>query len=127
MFLNNFENVKKMIEDLDSVDLYCNVSSFGSSLYLYSLDLGTELYLKYNFKSLIISRVQFKNTRQGIMTSVLQELIIIARKYNLEKIIVQSVLTKEMSDFCMKNNFKHVPCCFSGDYSYIGDYELDLY
>lgn len=54
---------------------------------------------------LIISRVCVSHKRQGIMTTVLKELVRICERKNVHKIVMQSVLTPECAAFCEKNNF----------------------
>lgn len=127
MKLKDFKKIICIIESRDEVKIDTNISSFGNSIYIYSSCCESELYIKKSLDSLIISRVQFRNKRTGIMTEVLNELTKVAKSYNLKKIKCESVMTKEMSKFCIKNKFKQLPSsyCMSG-YEYIGDYELEL-
>lgn len=52
-----------------------------------------------------VSRVCFKNERQGTMTSVFEFLKDFCVKNNINQIIIQSVLTKKMADWCMTHGF----------------------
>lgn len=126
MELKEFKKVIKIIEEADNTKLFTDLSSFKNTLNIQSEDCETELYIKKSLNSLIVSRVTFKNKRQGTMTKVLDELINITKGYGYNKIIVESVLTKKMSEFCLKNNFKQKPNCFGEFDGYMGDYELIL-
>lgn len=127
MKTEDFKNVIKIIEELDNTNLDVNLSLTGNTIFMMSPTQETELYIKKSLNSIIISRVNFYNKRKGIMTKVLKELINITKGYGCNKIIVESVLTKEMSQFCLKNKFIKKPNYFGEfDEGYIGDYELIL-
>lgn len=126
MEIKDFNKVIEIIEERDRVKMNVNISPFKNTIYMYSTDCESELYIKDGINTLIISRVQFKNTRIGIMTEVLKELIDIAKLYGCDKIKIQSVLTKEMRNFCIKNKFKQLPDYFGEYHEYMGDYELLL-
>lgn len=76
---------------------------------------------------LIISRVCVSHKRQGIMTTVLKELVRICERKNVHKIVMQSVLTPECAAFCEKNNFIPNPSTSfkSGDII-CGDWVLNI-
>ena len=124
MELNEFENLIKIIEKADNTKLFSNLSSFKNTLNLQSEDGETELYLKKSLNSLIISRVKLKNRRQGTMTAILKELVEVTKSYKYNTLLVESVLTKEMSEFCLKNGFKQKQNYFGEFDGYLGDYEL---
>lgn len=126
MELKDFKKIIGIIEDRDEVKVDTNVSPFGNSIYIFSSCYESELYIKKSLDTLIISRAQFRNKRVGIMTEVLNELIEIANMYELKKIKCESVLSKEMSSFCIKNKFKQLPGYSLAGYEYVGDYELIL-
>ena len=92
---------------------------------LSSHEQETEVYLKLSYNNIIISRVQFQNKRQGTMTKLLKEIISIAHNKELKSILVESVLTVEMSSFCIKNGFVRQVNYFD-EGSYYGNYLLEL-
>ena len=74
--------------------------------------------------TLIISRVNFPVKRVGTMTNIFLILKQFCEKEKIPKITVQSVETKEMMDWCIKNGFAaaefniQIEDVFSGDYIY---------
>lgn len=125
--LEDFKKVISIIEELDDVKLISNIASFKNNIFISSENGETELYIKKSLNSIIISRVKFNKKRAGIMTKVLEELINITKLYEYDTIIVESVLTTEMANFCNKNGFEKVNDCFciSPD-DYMGNYKLSL-
>lgn len=95
-----------------------------------SIDEGevTELYLKpFPKNAITIARVYFNNTRRGAMTAILEELIKYCKNNNLNKIIIESVLTKEMVSFANKNGFKpDINSIYDYKGLLVGNYELNL-
>ena len=86
-----------------------------------------EVELRLNFLSkLIVSRVNFTNKRQEIMSEILKVLKDICNKYNIEEICIQSVLTKEMQNFCNKNGFVPDSYTILNDDVLCGDYLLKI-
>lgn len=71
-------------------------------------DAVTRLELKYfaPLRSLTIQNVIFDNKRQGTMTRVMDFLKNVAEFCNVDKIIVESVLSPEMSKCALKNGFQ---------------------
>lgn len=68
----------------------------------------TRLEMKYfaPFRSLTIQHVIFDNRRQGTMTRVLNFLKNAAEFCNIDKIVIESVLSPEMSKCALKNGFQ---------------------
>jgi len=69
---------------------------------------GCELMLRYGRTSenaLVVSRVQFINRRKGKMTELYRILKLIQSKYETGKIVIESVETEEMRNWCQKNGF----------------------
>lgn len=126
MEMSDFKEVINLIQEVEKVELNVNKSIMGNNIYMCSMEQETELYIKKSLNSLIISKVNFKNKRQGLMTKILKELIKITKEYGYDTIMVESVLTKEMSHFCLKHNFIQKPNYFGECDSYLGDYELKL-
>lgn len=124
--IKDFKKIIEIIEDCEDTKLDVNMSVAGNNIFMMSAEQETELYIKKSLDSIIISRVNFKNKRKGIMTKVLNELINLTKHYRYDKIVVESVLSEEMSKFCIKNNFIQKPNYFGEFDGYMGDYELIL-
>lgn len=72
-------------------------------------------------------RVGFENKRRGTMTALLSVLKEICESYGVHRIIMQSVLTKEMEAFCRKSGFTpDKNSTMEVDGVLIGDYFLDF-
>lgn len=71
-------------------------------------DHTTELKLKYfaPLKFLTIQTVLFENRRQGTMTTILNLIKSKAKECNIDKIVIESVLSPEMSHCALKNGFQ---------------------
>lgn len=71
-------------------------------------DAVTRIELKYfaPFKSLTIQNVIFDNRRQGTMTEILNLIKNVAEDCSIDKIIIESVLSPEMSRCALKNGFQ---------------------
>lgn len=66
-----------------------------------------ELMLRFagEDNELIIGRVQFIEQRVGKMTKLYEILKKIQKKYKIGKIVIESVITEEMEQWCLKNGF----------------------
>ena len=66
-----------------------------------------ELMLRYSGRDeeLVIARVCFINKRKGNMTELLSILKRMQEKYNTGDIVIESVMTQEMEEWCHKNGF----------------------
>lgn len=126
MEISDFKEIINTIQEVEGVELNVTKSIMGNNIYMFSMEQETELYIKKSLNNIIISKVNFKNKRQGLMTKILNELIKITKDYDYDTIMVESVLTKEMSNFCLKHNFIQKPNYFGEYDSYLGDYELKL-
>lgn len=119
----DFDEIVKLIEKNDDCKLKI-LEKTRRSLWFKSKDQETELrLLLMPSMKLIVSRVAFKNKRRGTMTIVSQKLENYCIEKNIPELVVQSVLTKEMASFCLKNGFESVIESgidtgefFSGDY-----------
>lgn len=111
-------NLKLIIECKNNCKLNYS-SSFNSFWFNDWIDNELRLLFLNNI-SLTISRVSFHNKRIGTMTNILKEIISFCEKNNIERIVVQSVLSEEMANFCIKNNFtkqdNDISLGFYGDY-----------
>lgn len=100
--------IKGLLESKDK-EKYCVNKSFHT-VWFKSESSEAELRVAFLMNvQLIISRVCVSHKRQGIMTTVLKELVRICEEKNVHKIVMQSVLTPECAAFCEKNNFTPNP------------------
>ncbi len=103
-----FQIIGILAEDCD-YNLYACYSD-GSRLFVKGNrgDEQNELMLRYGRvgSSLVVARVEFINRRQGKMTELLRILKAIQKRYGIEEIKIESVLTDEMKQWCKKNGFK---------------------
>lgn len=76
---------------------------------------------------LTISRVCFIHRHQGTMTEVFHWLVEFCKVHHIKEICVQSVESKEMANWCIKNNFVPDPnSTFPMDNFICGDYKIQL-
>lgn len=123
---NQIETIKNIIEDKDHQK--CIVHKSFNTVWIHGETSDTELRISFlgNLR-LIISRVKFQNQRCGIMSTLLEELKEICLENNVHTICMQSVETKEMLNFCIKQQFKPDPyCTFDYDGDLYGDYLLTV-
>lgn len=102
--------LQDMIENDERIKLTCWRELSGIWLKSKNHDIPvTELRLLILSNiQVTVSRVCFKNERQGTMTSVFEFLKDFCIKNNINQIIIQSVLTKEMANWCIKHGFNPV-------------------
>lgn len=97
-------------------------------LWLRNNDSSAEFRLLFLFNIRItVSRVTFKNKRTGTMTEVMHYCEQFAKKNHISTVVVQSVETAEMAQWCLKNGYQPNPNAsmeFNG--LVIGDYEKDI-
>ena len=124
---NDKQNLITLLESREHVKIFCHDEFNG--IWLYSEDFTTELRLLLlgNIR-LTISRVCFQNQRQGTMTAVIEYLYDFCRQHDIETILIQSVLTKEMVAWCCKNEFRpSLTSSFTNNQGIIlGDYEKTI-
>lgn len=84
----------------------------------YTKGESNTLMLRYNCgenNNLVVARVEFIHKRKGKMTELYRILKKIRRKYHTGPIMIESVMTEEMKEWCLKNNFYEDKCmrrCF---------------
>lgn len=74
----------------------------------YTRGKENELMLRYNCgrdNRLVVARVRFVHRRKGNMTELYRILKRIQRKYHTGPIVIESVMTDEMREWCLKNKF----------------------
>ena len=75
--------------------------------------------------NLLFSATSTTNKYHIVILPLLKEIILIAHKKEIKSVLVESVLTKEMSSFCIKNGFIRQVNYFD-EGSYYGNYLLEL-
>lgn len=123
------EQLKRIIEEKNNCKLEVNKSFYT----VWLIDLEETGTFNNEFRiapianqRLIISRVRFTNRRCGTMTDILEALKSYGKKEGFTEILIQSVETFEMMQFCLKNEFKPFPSNILVDDVLMGDYILDL-
>ena len=99
------EELVQLLEQREGVEIEC-IPQLGGGIWLHdpTWEMELRLLLLLNYK-VTVSRVCFIHKRQGTMTAVLDFLIRFCREHGVPQICVQSVVTKEMANFCLKNGF----------------------
>lgn len=117
------QNIKNIIERKNPGDL--EITESFNSIWYRDYESETELRILFlGDIKLTILRVAFKNKRMGTMTEIYEYLRTFCKEKGIKKIVVQSVETKEMADFCLKHKMEPNPYCLdAGDYL-MGDYEI---
>lgn len=91
-------------------------------------DSSAEFRLLFLFNMrLTVSRVAFKNRRTGTMSEIMTYCEKFARNNWVSKIVIQSVETPEMAQWCLKNGYQPNPSAtIEIDGLLVGDYEKDI-
>lgn len=96
------------MEACEGVKVSCRREMSGIWFVSDESDMELRLLLLMHFR-LTVSRVCFIHRRQGTMTKVMAFLEAFCKKHCIPEIVIQSVETKEMSNWCQKNNFQPNP------------------
>lgn len=95
-------NIKDIIEQKQNCKLQLN-KTFNT---YWIIDKNNEFRISSIGKyQIVISRVEFQNKRLGTMTAIINLLKEYCSKEHIPQICIQSVETKEMMNWCIKNNF----------------------
>lgn len=102
-----------------------------STVWLRDDYMETEFRYVILLNKIIVSRICFKNRRQGCMTRCFEILKAFADRLNYDTIEIQSVETYEMSEWCRKNKFVPAEYAISirdnfGHEFMTGDYDYKL-
>lgn len=123
------EHIASIIAEGDrcSIEIVQTEHGIGHTLWFRGPDKTELRLLLLGTLRLSISRVEFKNKSQGTMQKILEVLIEFCKNKKIQMIVIQSVVTKEMASFCLKNGF--IPdtyrSIFSDGYT-AGDYYYQL-
>lgn len=117
---DDFNSIKEILQEINN-ESHVVESKRYNNIYFYN-DSG-DVYIKFNRKQVILSRISLEKQRQGYGTRILNILKDYCKKYSIEELVIESVLTDEMLAFCKKHGFMKV----ENDYScYIGNYLLKI-
>lgn len=119
------KELKEIIESNDNIILWTDVQ-LGRTYWIHSRDYGVEIRFSLLGDILTISRVCFENKRCGCMTKCYETILKKREGLGIKKIVIQSVLTKEMMNWCLKNGFTPSKDCIAFDDILSGDYILNL-
>lgn len=118
-----------VIEQYNHCKLDCNISFHTT--WLYCKDNDTEFRYCILAGKIIVSRICFTNKKSGCMTACFDTLKQFANILGYSTIQIQSVLTYEMQQWCLKHNF--IPDVYNmliqdeqGRNIITGNYELTL-
>ena len=120
------ETLRKLLEEQEGVSI--SVYEGIRELWYRNEDRQSELRLLFLFNyKVTVSRVCFIHRRQGTMTKVLSVLEGYCKKNKVEQLLVQSVETPEMANWCMKMDFTPDPnATFLVDGFLAGDYKKQM-
>lgn len=113
--------IKREIELKNKTILECNKQF--NVYHIHNNDFSIEFRFTLLVDTIIISRVCFINKRNGCMSKCYNIIKQACKLYKINKIVVQSVLTEEMSNWCLKNRFKPNNYCIKVKNYLCGDYE----
>ena len=120
----------KTIEQYNHCKIDYNIAF--RTTWLYCKNNDTEFRYCIFVNKIIVSRICFTNKRNGCMTACFEILKQFADTLGYSVIQIQSVLTYEMQQWCLKHNFVPNEYCMStqdeqGRNIITGDYELTLH
>jgi len=123
---SDIQALKTLLENCDGVEYFYNRELSGIWLYDGTREAELRLLILLNFR-LTVSRVGFLRQRQGTMTKVMAILDDFCRREKISEIVIQSVETRAMSNWCFKNGFRPVPSAsLEIDGFVIGDYKKNI-
>lgn len=99
-----------------------------SGIWLHSENSDAELRLLiFSDQQLIVSRVLFREKRHGTMTAVYRYLVRFCKNNGLPTLVIQSVVSEAMANWCLKNGFTQSRNSYVQLPGYIGgDYLKDI-
>lgn len=120
------ETLRKLLEEQEGVPI--SVHTGIRELWYQNEDRESELRLLFlGTYQLTVSRVGFINRRRGTMTKVLDVLETFCKQNKVEQLLIQSVETLEMANWCIKMGFIPDPnATFLIDGLLTGDYRKKM-
>lgn len=122
-------NIEKMIYETymkENIKVELRIDNQFKTYHVHDVLYATEFRIAFLGDTIIVSRVNFKVKRKGIMTYCYKLLKKFAKANNFKRVIIQSVLTSEMSAWCIKNKFKPNEYCMKIDGVLVGDYVKEV-
>lgn len=116
----DFNQIKVILNRIDGSNVIVNKGF--NNIYLYNDE--SNVYIKFNKKQVILSNITLGKQRQGYGTEILNVLIEYCKKYFINELIIESVLTEEMFNFCNKHGFIKIYNEF--DTGFFGNYLLKV-
>lgn len=102
------EDLRQLLEEQEGVPI--SVYEGIRELWYQNKDRQSELRLLFLFNyQVTVSRVCFIRRRQGTMTKILTILEDLCKKNKVEQLLIQSVETSEMANWCIKMGFTPDP------------------
>lgn len=104
----NDRDIKELAAIIDEKDHVCVDAHMElSGIWLYSPNEETELrLLTLGDFQVTVSRVCFSHRRAGCMTAIFGWLKNFCKRNGIHRILIQSVQTREMANWCIKNGFQ---------------------
>lgn len=118
------DSLMKVISNNQQTELECNQSF--KTLWIQNFEKQIEFRYVILGNKIIISRICFAKRHNGCMTECFSVIKTFAKDLGITKIVIQSVETKEMSNWCFKYNFKPNDYCMEIYGFLIGDYEYNV-
>ena len=123
---NTVQQLHRLLEAMDGCNYNIDYENHGIWLTAKEEEAELRLHTLSNIK-LTVSRVCFHHKRAGIMTAVFEILKSFCRQNSVGKIVIESVLTQEMSSWCEKNGFVPDPYSSMQYQGYItGNWNYDV-
>ena len=121
----DIKELSAIIKEKGHVDVEPHIEMSG--IWLRSADNMTELRLLTLVDiQVIVSRVCFTHRRVGCMTAIFEWLKEFSHRNGIHRILIQSVETKEMANWCLKNGFHpDANASMQIDDFIVGNYLLD--
>lgn len=116
------ETIRRLLESQEERKIICERELSG--FWFHDEEWVSELRILFLMNlRLTISRVSFVHRRKGTMTKTFELLWDICKRKEIANIVVQAVETREMAQWCRKNQFRPVPSSsFSSAGVTLGDY-----
>lgn len=124
--------VKEDFDFLKDIFLKAGVTDFKikqlfNKIEGYSDETEAEIMLRINKDYITIARINILKTRQGIGSSILDDIIKYCNKNNIKKVIIESAFTREIINFANKKGFTPDDYVFiSSEGLKVGNYILNL-
>lgn len=101
-----------LVEDAGmNVETNLTTNLFSDTVSLVAEDGKSELLFSHFMDRVIIKRVVIRHPRQGVFSKIMERMLAQVEEGGIKEIMVESVLTKEMRDWCLKRNFEIPKYC----------------